>query len=101
MLISGARGPWRICGRWSGPQRSSGNSSVWPTMCAWDVGAPCRYSWRRTVHHTFPSLYHLTFRLAFGMVSHANEKQTSYALDIVLRHCRAVFDLHVANNLDI
>ena len=35
------------------------------------------------------------------MVSHANEKQTSYALDIVLRHCRAVFDLHVANNLDI
>ena len=35
------------------------------------------------------------------MVSHANEKQTSNALDIVLRHCRAVFDVHVANNLDI
>ena len=35
------------------------------------------------------------------MVSHTNEKQTTYVLDIVLRHCREVFDLHVANDLDI
>ena len=40
-------------------------------------------------------------RLAFGMVSHANEKQTTYALDIVMQHCRHVFDLHSANNLNI
>ena len=70
-------------------------------MRACDVGAPFRYSSSRTLHHTFPSLYHLIFRLAFGMVSHTNEKQTSYALDIVFRHCREVFDLHVVNDLDI
>jgi hypothetical protein len=40
-------------------------------------------------------------RLAFGMVSHANEKQTTYALDIVLQHCRHVFDLHREHNLNI
>ena len=40
-------------------------------------------------------------RLALGMVSHANEKQTNYALDIVMQHCRHVFDLHSANNLNI
>jgi hypothetical protein len=40
-------------------------------------------------------------RLAFGMVSHANEKQTTYALDIVAQHCRHVFDLHKAHNLNI
>jgi len=40
-------------------------------------------------------------RLAFGMVSHANEKQTTYALDIVLQHCRHVFDFHRHHNLNI
>ena len=42
-----------------------------------------------------------TSRLAFGMVSHANEKQTTYALDIVLQHCRHVFDFHRHHNLNI
>ncbi len=42
-----------------------------------------------------------TTRLSFGMVSHANEKQTTYALDIVLQHCRHVFDLHRHHNLNI
>ncbi len=39
-------------------------------------------------------------RLAFGMVSHDNEKQTSYSLDIVLQHCREVsVELNRTNNL--
>ena len=42
-----------------------------------------------------------TTRLSFGMVSHANEKQTTYALDIVLQHCCHVFDLHREHNHNI
>ena len=40
-------------------------------------------------------------RLAFGMVSHANEKQTAYCLRIVMRHCREIFEIHKFHNLDI
>jgi hypothetical protein len=35
------------------------------------------------------------------MVSHTNEKQTAYCLDIVLKHCREVFEIHKHHNLDI
>jgi hypothetical protein len=35
------------------------------------------------------------------MVSHTNEKQTAYCLDIVLKHCREVFEIHKHLNLDI
>jgi len=40
-------------------------------------------------------------RLAFGMVSHTNEKQTAYCLHIVMRHCREIFEIHKFHNLDI
>jgi len=35
------------------------------------------------------------------MVSHTNEKQTAYCLDIVLKHCREVFEIHKHHNLHI
>ena len=56
----------------------------------------CMQAWRSL---TLPCSF--TSRLAFGMVSHTNEKQTSYCLEIVMRHCREIFEVHKFHNLDI
>ena len=40
-------------------------------------------------------------RLAFGMVSHTNEAQTAYCLDAVLKHCREIFEIHQALDVEM
>jgi hypothetical protein len=40
-------------------------------------------------------------RLAFGMVSRANEAQTAYCLSIVAQHCKYVFRVYEANDWKI
>jgi hypothetical protein len=40
-------------------------------------------------------------RLTFGMVSHTNEAQTAYCLDIVMQHCREIFEIHRSLNLPL
>jgi hypothetical protein len=40
-------------------------------------------------------------RLTFGMVSHTNEAQTAYCLDIVMQHCREIFEIHRSLNLEM
>ena len=49
---------------------------------------------------TFPDML-LTSRLAFGMVSHTNEKKTTYYLEIVMWHCREIFEINKFHKVDI
>ncbi len=37
-------------------------------------------------------------RLAFGMVSHTDEDQTTYCFSIVTKHCESVFKMYKTNH---